>query len=501
MTPLFERYLAGISREKKKTVDFLVGLNHTLSHDVRYLIRLEPGVQAPEETLQKASGSCRDSGWLLVQLLRHLGLAARFVSGYLIQLTPDVKSLDGPSGPSKDFTDLHAWAEVYLPGAGWIGLDPTSGLFAGEGHLPLSCTPEPASAAPVSGTLEECEVEFTHQMSITRIWEAPRVTKPYTEEDWHAIERLGHAVDADLQRNDVRLTMGGEPTFVSIDDPDGEEWNTAAQGPNKKRLAADLFHRLRKRYGSRGLIHFGQGKWYPGEQLPRWSLNCYWRKDGEPLWQNDALIADESKQGKANEKTAASFLRGVAERLGLEAGFVFPAYEDAFYYLWREARLPSNVDPFDARLEDDLERKRLARVFSQGLKRAVGGVLPLARPESEGWRTGSWFFRDERCYLIPGDSPMGYRLPLGSQPWVAKGDYPFVSPPDPSIPRPPLPSRAQLLFQSGRERKPRNGCRKNMKVLPGSRVLPCARSRETACCMCSCRRCERSKIILSWLQR
>ena len=452
VTPLFERYMEGISREKKKTVDFLVGLNHRLSRDVRYLIRLEPGVQTPEETLQKASGSCRDSGWLLVQLLRHLGLAARFVSGYLIQLTPDVKSLDGPSGPSKDFTDLHAWAEVYLPGAGWIGLDPTSGLFAGEGHLPLSCTPDPASAAPVSGTLEECEVEFTHEMSVSRIWEAPRVTKPYTEEEWHAIERLGHAVDADLQKNDVRLTMGGEPTFVSIDDPDGEEWNTAAQGPNKKRLAADLFHRLRKRYGSRGVVHFGQGKWYPGEQLPRWSLNCYWRKDGEPIWQNDSLIADESKQGKANEKTAANFLRGVAERLGLEAGFVFPAYEDAFYYLWREARLPSNVDPFDARLEDDLERKRLARVFSQGLKQAVGGVLPLARPENEGWRTGSWFFRDERCYLIPGDSPMGYRLPLGSQPWVAKGDYPFVSPPDPSIPRLPLPSRAQLLFQSGRER-------------------------------------------------
>ncbi len=191
--------------------------------------------------------------------------------------------------------------------------------------------------------------------------------------------RLGRAVDTDLQKHDVRLTMGGEPTFVSIDDPDGDEWNTTAQGPNKKRLAADLFHRIRKRYGAQSLVHFGQGKWYPGEQLPRWSLNCYWRKDGEPIWQNESLIADESKPGTANEQVAANFLKGVAGRLHLDGRFTFPAYEDAFYYLWREQRLPSNVDPFDARLDDEFERKRLARVFSQGLKRRVGEVLPLAR--------------------------------------------------------------------------------------------------------------------------
>ncbi len=269
LTPLFECYLRGISREKKRSNNFLVDLNRQLSRDIKYLIRLEPGVQTPEETLVKRSGSCRDSGWLLVQLLRHLGLAARFVSGYLIQLTADVKSLDGPSGPEKDFTDLHAWAEVYLPGAGWIGLDPTSGLFAGEGHLPLACTPEPGSASPVTGAVDKSEVSFSHEMSITRIWEAPRVTKPYPEEQWQAIDQLGHAVDAELARNDVRLTMGGEPTFVSMDDPEGEEWNMAALGPSKRRLAADLYHRLRKRYGAQSLVHFGQGKWYPGEQLPR----------------------------------------------------------------------------------------------------------------------------------------------------------------------------------------------------------------------------------------
>ena len=450
LTPLFENYLGAVAREPRRCVDFLVGLNEQLARDIKYLIRLEPGVQTPEETLTKGSGSCRDSGWLLVQLLRHLGLAARFVSGYLIQLTADVKSLDGPPGPEKDFTDLHAWAEVYLPGAGWIGLDPTSGLFAGEGHLPLVCTPEPASAAPVTGAVDECKVEFVHQMSLTRIWEAPRVTKPYTEEQWQSINRLGHAVDADLKSHDVRLTMGGEPTFVSMDDPDGEEWKTAALGPVKRKLAADLYHRLRQHYGTGALVHFGQGKWYPGEPLPRWSLNCFWRADGEPIWRDDSLIADETQPGKATAATAADFLRGLAQRLGLDAQHIFPAYEDLYYYLWREHRLPANVDPFDSRLEDPLERKRLMHVLTLGLRQVVGHALPVARDFATGrWRSGAWFLRSKHCYLLPGDSPMGYRLPLDSLPWTSANDYPHVFPPDPTQSLPPLATHAQIRFQLG----------------------------------------------------
>jgi uncharacterized protein (DUF2126 family)/transglutaminase-like putative cysteine protease len=447
-TAAMESYLEGIPRERCRTIDFIVALNRRVANDIKYLIRMEPGTQLPEETLEKRSGSCRDSAALLVQLARHMGLAARFVSGYLIQLVPDVKALDGPVGASHDFTDLHAWCEVYLPGAGWIGLDPTSGLLAGEGHIPLACTPEPSAAAPISGAVDECETTFEHHMSVQRIWEAPRVTKPYSESQWSSIETLANAVDTQLQAQDVRLTMGGEPTFVAVDDPDGAEWNTAALGPTKRLLAADLFHRMKEKYAPAGLAHFGQGKWYPGEQLPRWSLNCFWRIDGEPLWTHPELTASERSPQVLAEDIAPRFLARVAQALGLDPQYVFPAYEDMFYYMWRERRLPVNVDPLESKIEDPMERARLAKVFDQGLKKVIGNVLPVARSaDGTRWRTGPWFLRGELCFLIPGDSPIGYRLPLDSQPWAATGDYPYIHAPDPSRVFPALPPHAEIRRQ------------------------------------------------------
>ena len=451
-SPQFQAYVARVDRSKQRTIDFLVGLNQRVQQDIGYLIRMEPGVQTPEETLIKACGSCRDSAWLLVQLLRHLGLAARFVSGYLIQLAPDVKSLEGPSGTEVDFTDLHAWCEVYLPGAGWVGLDPTSGLLAGEGHIPLACTPQPSAAAPIQGLIDECEVEFHHEMSVTRVYESPRVTKPYTDAQWQAVLNLGEAVDQRLQAGDVRLTMGGEPTFVANHNRDAAEWNTDALGPTKRAYATELMHKLRAQYGDGGFLHLGQGKWYPGEQLPRWALSIYWRADGEPIWHNPALFADERQPTHMTADHAKQFMHVLTQKLGLSDAHVQPGYEDTWYYLWRERRLPVNVDPFDARLDDELERVRLRRVFDQKLDSVVGYALPLQcqSPSLSGprWSTGPWFFRDERMYLIPGDSPMGYRLPLDSLPWVSASDYPWNIEQDPFAARAPLPSAAAIRRQS-----------------------------------------------------
>ncbi len=448
-TPLVQAYLDKIDRTQRRSVIFLVDLNQMVSQDIKYLIRMEPGVQTPEETLQKGSGSCRDSGWLLVQLLRNCGLAARFVSGYLIQLKSDVKALDGPSGTEVDFTDLHAWCEVYLPGAGWIGLDATSGLMAGEGHIPLACTPLPSGAAPIEGGVSKSEVTFAHHMGVARIYESPRVTKPYTEEQWAAVLALGDAVDNELAAGDVRLTMGGEPTFVADSDRDAAEWNIDAMGPTKRGFATALVHKLRDEYGQGGFLHFGQGKWYPGEQLPRWALNIFWRADGQPVWSNPALFVDERHPTHYTSKDAERFTQTLAGKLGITNAFIQAAYEDTWYYLWRERRLPVNVDPFNARLDDEMERVRLRRVFTQKLDAVVGYLLPLKPAEGSAaaqpvWTSGQWFLRDERLYLMPGDSPMGLRLPLDSLPWVKETDFPFMVPQDPSVPRGPLPAHAAL---------------------------------------------------------
>ena len=438
--PRLAAFIAATDLASCRTVDFLVTLNQRVQRAVGYVIRLEPGIQSCEETLALASGSCRDSAWLLVEILRNLGLAARFVSGYLIQLKPDVKALDGPIGSDRDFADLHAWAEVYLPGAGWIGLDPTSGLFAGEGHLPLASTPDPTYAAPVSGAVGPCEVEFAHEMSVARIYEDPRVTLPYSDEQWERIDALGTAVDAQIKANDIRLTMGGEPTFVSIDNFDDPQWQTAALGTQKRNLAERLLRRLQGRFAPGGLLHYGQGKWYPGEPLPRWALTCYWRKDGVPIWRDSALIASEDFSYAYGPLDAQRFSETLAERLGVDPGYSTPAFEDPLHYLQRERQLPINLDPVDNRLADPIEREQVRRVFERGLNAPVGYVLPLQRAlgkDGPTWQSGLWMLRGQHLYLTPGDSPLGLRLPLSSLPWAA--DVPPFFQHDPMATPEPLP--------------------------------------------------------------
>ncbi len=448
--PQLSKWIANIKHNytKRSTVDFLVDLNRQLQQHLDYGIRLEPGVQTCEETLNLASGSCRDFAYLFIQILRHLGLAARFVSGYLVQLTADQKSLDGPSGPEQDFTDLHAWTEVYVPGAGWIGLDPTSGLFAGEGHIPLACTPEPISAAPITGELEECESKFTFKNQVTRIHESPRVTKPYTDKQWNNILSLGKTIDQVLIGQDVRLTMGGEPTFVSIDNVDGAEWNTQALGPHKRRLAGNLIRSLHQRFAPGGLLHLGQGKWYPGEPLPRWALNCYWRQDDIPVWHDPKLLALDQKSLKHTIDDAAAMMQAIATHLGVEPKNAQPAYEDIFYYMWREGRLPINVNPLDSKINNPLERDRLRRLFQQGLEQIIGFVLPLQwinTAGQQGWHSGKWSLRDGLLFLVPGDSPMGLRLPLDALPWSAEEKQKIHPEIDPFAPQEPLTDPWQVM--------------------------------------------------------
>jgi len=448
--PLLERFVADFPRGKRRTIDMLVEINQLIQARTSYIVRMEPGVWPPEQTLAEGRGSCRDSGWLLVQALRRLGLAARFVSGYLIQLVGDVKPVTGPPGPTSDFTDLHAWAEVYLPGAGWVGLDATSGLLTGEGHIPLAATPEPGSAAPISGMVEEAKTEFGFEMSVSRVLETPRVTKPYSSQQWQRILATGRAVDAALEAGDIRLTMGGEPTFVAETDRDAREWNIDAHGPTKRAYAGRLLRRLAPLWAPGAALQYAQGKQYPGEPLPRFALYCHWRADGVPVWENPSLLASDDDQGDATPADAAAFAAILAERLQVDPSLVRPGFEDIHYYLWKESRLPTNMMIEDAKLADPLERARLARLYRGGLAAPVGSVLPLRRVVDGGarrWQSGPWFFRDDTLFLVPGDSPMGLRLPLSSLPWIDPAALALEAEPesDPFAPRTPLPTAEAML--------------------------------------------------------
>ncbi|MDE1906325.1 MAG: transglutaminase family protein, partial [Rhodospirillales bacterium] len=437
--------------KQTRTVDMLVEVNSIVQKCVSYVVRLEPGVYTPDKTLLLGKGSCRDSAWLLVNLLRHLGYAARFVSGYLIQLTADQKPVDGgAAGPEADFTDLHAWAEVYLPGAGWVGLDATSGLFTGEGHIPLAATPSPQSAAAISGgftAADGTETEFDFHMEVRRISETPRVTKPYTDKQWQEILARGAEVDRALLKHDVRLTMGGEPTFVSATDHEGAEWNIDALGPTKRAYAGRLIRKLTPLWGKGAALTYNMGKHYPGEQLPRWAIHAHWRADGEPVWKDPSLLASDDDTDTATADDTIVFTQALAERLQLDPSLVNAAYEDVHYYLWREKRLPANVVAEDAKLRDALERARLAKVFGQGLSANVGSVLPLRRVSMDGvrrWQSGKWFFRDDVMFLIPGDSPIGLRLPLDSLPWADPDHIETEFEADPFAPKAPLQRRDSM---------------------------------------------------------
>ncbi|MBN2163035.1 MAG: transglutaminase family protein [Pontiellaceae bacterium] len=451
--PLFSALLDEIDASERGIIDFLSHVNQLVNKRLNYTLRMDPGVYSPEETLSRGEGSCRDFAWLLVHLFRSKGLAARFVSGYSIQLVADEKPVDpdAPAGVSKDVCDLHAWCEVYLPGAGWVGLDATSGLFCGEGHIPLTASSEALGAAPIEGALSPCKVDFDVEMNVTRMHEDPRVTKPYSDGQWQAILNLGDQVDRALQEGDVRLSMGGEPTFVSATDMEGEEWNGAATGPTKKTISEKLIRRLRDRFAPGGLLHFGQGKWYPGEPLPRWAIGLYWRRDGHPIWHSEELIACEEKDYGYGHEQARLLTEEITRQLNVPDRYIAPAFEDPIRFSLREEDLPLNIDPFDCKLDDAREREKLLRLFRQGLENPIGYVLPIQRriydKDGPTWHSGLWMLRSKHLFVIPGDSPLGLRLPLERLPWVHPDDRQVLMPDDPSAFRNPLPPPAPRVRQ------------------------------------------------------
>jgi uncharacterized protein (DUF2126 family)/transglutaminase-like putative cysteine protease len=446
--PGLDAAVAALEPAGQGTVNFVVGLNAKVRDAVNYVVRLEPGVQTPDATLQLGSGSCRDSAWLLVQMLRRLGLAARFVSGYLLQLKADIDPIEGPLGTQTDFTDLHAWAEVYIPGAGWIGLDATSGLLCGEGHIPLAASPHYRTAAAITGGASRPADDFDFSMTVTRLVEPIRITRPFEEVDWNALDAVGHAVEADLQSQDVRLTMGGEPTFVSIDDFEAAEWNIDASGPTKPILSEQLLRRLRDRFGPGGMLHFGQGKWYPGEPLPRWALGLYWRRDGQPVWRDEPSDLAEERGPAATIADAHGLIQRLADQLGVDPMLILPAREDPLPAMKAENDLPPDVELTDEAIDDSAARTRLRRVMQGGLSKTLGYVLPLrraaAKAEGHGWLSEEWRFKRGRLYAIPGDSPLGLRLPLDSLPELKPEDYPHIVPLDPYEERGALPTYAPL---------------------------------------------------------
>ena len=553
LTPQFMKYLTAVRRdllgeikrrtkkerleipEKKNRARMIFSSPSTsgLWKDIKYLIRLEPGVQTPEETLEKGSGSCRDSAWLLCQLFRHCGLAARFVSGYLIQLKAGRESRSTARAARKRISPICTRGAKFIcparAGSGWTRLP---GCWRAKAIFRWPARPIPPAPrrSPARWTNAKCE--FSFEMSVTRIYESPRVTKPYTEEQWEQIESLGHAIDADLKKGDVRLTMGGEPTFVSIDDPDGAEWNFTAVSHKKRILSGELIKRLREKFAPGSLLHYGQGKWYPGEPLPRWALAAYWRKDGVPIWKDDSLIADESKNYGHGAKEAKELLSRIApHRRRRSEAFDSRPTRTHFITRGRSAVCPSNVTPEKSNLKDKQERERIARIFQQGLGTVVGYALPLKRVgTATGWMSGAWFLRDDdTLWLIPGDSPMGLRLPLDSHSVGRRKGLSVVcdsktrrNPKLPELPkefpyRPAISSvartrrhlpgegrgqRAQKLGEKPKPLEPlppdedplrRPGAA--AKARRGSSAPRYASSRATDGCMSSCRRSRRRRII------
>lgn len=353
-----------------------------------------------EALFARGTGSAWDLAWLFTLSLRQLGLAARFVCGYHVLLAE--------AEAQQDSVRLHAWTQVFIPGAGWIGIDPSTGLYTNETFIPLSSGADPARVQPIVGSREPCEETRIESVQVRRLEPAdPRW--PYTETQWNDICALGAHVQRDLEAHRVYLSTGMNLSFVATGSG-SYEWHTHALGPEKLRIADQLLSRLLQRTAAGAIKHYAQGEWYAGEGLPRWRLIGLARGDGQPVWRN----AELRSTGEANVLAAADFANALARALGVPPSCVSAAQEDPLHSVWR-GQLPIDRVPTPSELDDPEQRRALAERFSQVSYEPVGYVLPLGWDHKAGqFRSGQWRFRRPGLHLIPGDSPIGYRLPLDS---------------------------------------------------------------------------------------
>ena len=405
--PRTRAFLDAVKAERKPsaTVECLDALNQRVNTACKWQPTDAPGVSDLEQGLTRGVATSWDLAWLLTLSLRQLGLAARMVGGYRIYLAEDADT--------QDFVGLHAWSEVYIPGSGWIGLDPTMGLFTSETYIPLAAAPDPKRVLPGVG-LRSAGAKHTETLQIRRL--TPRADSwPYTDTQWSDIQALGYLVEQDLAAQALSVKLGASLSFVSGVHANEPEWNISALGPTKWHAAEGLLDRLQQRLAPGGVPQLGQGQWFAGDQLPRWQLSCYFRADGRPAWKNPQRLGwgKDSDYGLSQARDLAAF---VARALGIASVHVLPAHEDALHDLARNGSTGlQREQPSAAELRDPDQRRALADRLSRSERQPTGYVLPLRWDhQAERWTSGAWPFRRERLYLLPGGSPLGYRLPLES---------------------------------------------------------------------------------------
>jgi uncharacterized protein (DUF2126 family)/transglutaminase-like putative cysteine protease len=408
--PRLSDWLENLETRQDNTVKLLGNICAQISNDVPTVLPARPGPVDLEGLMERSQGNAWETAWLLTLSLRRLGLAARFSAGYRIQLA-DVSA--------RDQVTQHAWSEVFLPGAGWVGLDPASGLFTDAGYLPLASAPEPLRAVPVVGYREACEESTQESLSLQRLIAAPDHW-PYQPAQWHDIQALSRHVEDDLRAQKISIAVSRAIGFVSATDEDAPEWKLTAPGPVKQRAAETLMQQLLTRVAPGGILHTGQGESFVGETAPRWQLACFYRRDHVPVWRNPDLLAKHQTHDQAaSGRDGHRFAVALAENLGLADAYVVPAYEDSLHDMWQQRAL-ADFAPSAEQLRDPVLRRELASQLSASQSDAAGYALPLRWDSlASRWASGTWTFRRQALYLTPGTAPMGYRLPLRSLPVAA----------------------------------------------------------------------------------